>query len=83
MGSARFKACVMIDSFSLNSVLKRSPASEFDADQFDNIRLVSVNKSEDEMFVGLSFLMPRIYCLLENCGWDNFAPKDECGFARV
>lgn len=76
MGSARFKACVMIDSQSLKRVLKGVPPSEFDADQFDAIRLVSVDEDEDEMFVGLSYLMPRFYCLLEVCGWDNFAPRE-------
>lgn len=41
------------------------------------MELVSLDEEEGEQFVGLSYLVPRIYTLLEGPGWRNFAVKDE------
>jgi hypothetical protein len=41
------------------------------------VELVSLDEEEGEQLVGLSYLVPRIYTLLEGPGWRNFAVKDE------
>ncbi|KAI8939244.1 hypothetical protein NX059_005070 [Plenodomus lindquistii] len=57
----------------LETVLEGPPAEEFDADGAGFVVLVSLDEEEDYQHVGLSYLVPRIYTLLEGPGWENFA----------
>lgn len=66
----------MVDEHDLKSVLRGPSAEKFDADGFGYVTLVSLKKDEGHMSVGMSYLVPRVYALLESCGWDNFAVGD-------
>jgi hypothetical protein len=79
MGTPRFQACVMVDKDHLDSVLSEGPpAEEFGVDCEGNVTLVSRDKEEDMTFVGLSYLVPRIYSLSE-ISWKNFAKEPDEG----
>lgn|SRR5690242_15348967 len=73
LGTPRFLACVMVRKDHLESVLEGPPAEEFDADGEGFLALVSLDEDEGFQHVGASFLVPRIYSLLEGPGWENFA----------
>jgi hypothetical protein len=65
----------------LSCILSEAPSpSEFDAYGRGFVDLISANESEGEMFVGVSYLVPRVYTLLDGCGWDNVYPG-ECEIA--
>jgi hypothetical protein len=55
LGTPRFQACAMVTQFEIELMLKGPPADE----------------DEDYQMVGLSYLVPRIYTLLEGPGWEN------------
>ncbi|KAK7187972.1 hypothetical protein PSPO01_06174 [Paraphaeosphaeria sporulosa] len=74
--TSRFLACVMVDRHDLKSVLKGPSAEEFDAEGYGSVTLISLDKNEGHMSVGMSYLIPRVYTLLESCGWENFAVGD-------
>jgi hypothetical protein len=74
--TSRFMACVMVDKHDLNTVLRGPSAEKFDAEGSGYVTLVSLDKDEGHMSVGMSYLVPRVYALLESCGWDNFAVGD-------
>ncbi|KAF9734471.1 hypothetical protein PMIN01_07374 [Paraphaeosphaeria minitans] len=74
--TSRFLACVMVDKYDLKSVLTGPSAEEFDAEGDGSVTLISLDKNEGHMSVGMSYLVPRVYALLESCGWDNFAVGD-------
>jgi hypothetical protein len=61
----------------LSRVLKGPPPEDFDAKGRGFVELVSLDEKEGEQWVGLSYLVPRVYTLLEGPGWKNFAVKDE------
>lgn len=69
----RFLACAMVTKDHLESVLEGPPAEEFDADGSGFLALVSLDEDEGYQLVGVSYLVPRIYSLLESLGWDGFA----------
>jgi hypothetical protein len=73
LGTPRFLACVMVSAEELDSILDGPPADEFDADGAGFLTLVSLDEDEGDQNVGLSYLVPRIYTLLEGPGWENFA----------
>ena len=65
----------MVNKSYLEGVLKGPPPEEFDADAIGFVCLVSVNekegKSEGSQLVGLSYLIPRTYIILNGIGWWN------------
>jgi hypothetical protein len=63
----------MVDKYDLQSVVNGPRPSEFDTFGEAYVTLVSLDKSEGDMSVGLSYLVPRVYSLLEAPGWDDFA----------
>lgn len=67
--SHRFMAYAIVSKSELKSVLDGPPADEFDADGAGFVTLVSLEKNEDDLLVGLSYFSPRIYALLG--GWDG------------
>lgn len=71
LGTPRFQACAMVTQFELELMLKGPPADEFDASGAGFLTLVSLDEDEDYQMVGLSYLVPRIYALLEGPGWEN------------
>lgn len=73
LGTPRFLACVMVSKDELDSVLEGPPADEFDADGEGILTLVSTDEDQGYQAVGASYLVPRIYSLLEAPGWDDFA----------
>jgi hypothetical protein len=62
-------ACVGVSQFHLETVLRGPPPEEFDADGSGFVDLVSVEPEEGDTAVGLSYLLPRVYSLLEAPGW--------------
>jgi hypothetical protein len=71
LGTPRFQACAMVTQFEIELMLKGPPADEFDASGAGFLTLVSLDEDEDYQMVGLSYLVPRIYTLLEGPGWEN------------
>ena len=71
LGTPRFQACAMVTQLELELMLKGPPAEEFDASGAGFLTLVSLDEDEDTQCVGLSYLVPRIYTLLEGPGWEN------------
>lgn len=71
-------ACIMVDKDQVESVLGGPPVEQFDTQGTTFVSLVSKNKEEDMTFAGLSFLVPRIYCLME-LGWDHIAVDPDEG----
>jgi len=69
----------MVDKFYLESVLNGPRPEENDVSGIGRVGLVSLNKREGEFkgkqVVGLSYLVPRIYILLNGPGWENFATR--------
>lgn len=59
---------------------KNLPVEEFDAYGRGYVELVSADENEGEMYVGVSYLVPRVYTLLDGCGWDLVYPG-ECEVA--
>jgi hypothetical protein len=58
----------MVTQFQLELILKRPPADDFDASGAGFLTLVSLDEDEDSQLVGLSYLVLRIYALLEGPG---------------
>lgn len=73
LGTPRFLACAMVTKDHIESVLEGPPAEEFDTDGSGFLALVSLDEDEGYQLVGASYLVPRIYSLLESPGWDDFA----------
>ena len=51
-------------------------SEEFDALGTAWVYLVSKNEDEDETAIGLSYLIPRAYRILEDPGWEFVADED-------
>jgi len=76
-GTSRHSAFIAVDQMDLSRVLtKAPPATKFDARGRGFVDLISVDENEDEMSVGVSYLVPRVYTLLDGCGWYNFYPGE-------
>ena len=74
----RHHAFIAVDQVCLETVLKYAPPAEkFDTYGKGFVTLVSHDKREGDFSVGLSYLVPRVYTLLEGCGWDNVYSGDE------
>lgn len=73
LDTPRFLACAMISQDELDSILEGPPAEQFDADVVGFLTLVPLYEKEGDQLVGLSYLVPRIYTLLEGPAWENFA----------
>jgi hypothetical protein len=76
-GTSRFMVCVMVDRHDLKSVLKGPPPHKYDTFTEQHVTLVSANRKEGYTLVCLSSLVPRVYSLLDGCGWENFAEEDD------
>lgn len=77
LGTPRHHACVRVDKFLLETVRDGPKPEDFDANGTGFVELVSLDEREGETYVGLSYLVPRIYILLNGPGWENFAVKDD------
>jgi hypothetical protein len=66
----RHLACVAVAQFDLETVLNGPPAEEFDVEGSGFVDLISYDAEEGSTSVGLSYLLPRVYALLENGGWE-------------
>jgi len=62
-------ACVAVSQFHLETVLNGPPPEDPDTDGYGFVDLISVDPEEGATAVGLSFLLPRVYSLLEAPGW--------------
>lgn len=62
-------ACAIVSKSGLKSVLDGPPAEEFDVNGAGFVTLVSLEKNEDDLLMGLSYFSPRIYARLG--GWDG------------
>ncbi|OSS43557.1 hypothetical protein B5807_11748 [Epicoccum nigrum] len=71
LGTPRFQFCAMVVQSDVDSVLDGPPAEEFDYDGDGVLTIVSLDEDEGDQDVGLSYLVPRIYTLLEGAGWSN------------
>jgi hypothetical protein len=71
LGTPRFQFCAMVVQSDVNSVLDGPAAEEFDFDGDGVLTIVSLDEDEGDQDVGLSYLVPRIYTLLEGAGWSN------------
>ena len=71
LGTPRFQFCAMVVQSDVDSVLDGPPAEEFDFDGDGVLTIVSLDENEGYQDVGLSYLVPRIYTLLEGVGWSN------------
>ncbi|KAF2678798.1 hypothetical protein K458DRAFT_435478 [Lentithecium fluviatile CBS 122367] len=78
LGSPRFAACVMVEEDHVESVAKGPPPEVFDVHGEGHVTLVSLDEEEDVTFVGLSYLVPRVYALLD-IGWEAFARDPDEG----
>ncbi|KAF2795651.1 hypothetical protein K505DRAFT_416289 [Melanomma pulvis-pyrius CBS 109.77] len=76
LGTPRHRACIRVDKFLLETVLDGPKPEDFDSIGTGFVELVSLDEREGETYVGLSYLVPRIYILLNGPGWENFAVKD-------
>jgi hypothetical protein len=61
----------MVDEEEVKDVLAGPPAEEgeYGADEEGDLVLVSLDEDEGDEVVGISYLVPRVYTLLEG-GWD-------------
>lgn len=70
--TSRHRAFVTVNQFQLNLILNKAPpAEEFDVYGKGFVTLISEDRREGFFNVGLSYLVPRVYTLLDGCGWDN------------
>ena len=70
--TSRFMACVAVYKRELDAIFAGPPPSRFDDNGEGFVTLISLDKKERDVSVGLSYLVPRVYVLLQECGWDNF-----------
>lgn len=70
LGSPRYRACIAVAQVHVDRVLKKGPKPEkFDAAGMGWVDLVSIDEKEGYVGVGLSYLFPRVYSLLDALGW--------------
>ena len=70
-------AFVAVYQLTLNRILTLAPPpEEFDANGRGFVTLISHDESEGNFSIGVSYLVPRAYTLLDECGWDNIVPED-------
>jgi len=62
-------ACVAVSQFHLETVLEGPPPESYDTQGLGFVDLISVEPEEGATAVGLSFLLPRVYSLLEGSAW--------------
>ena len=62
-------ACIAVNKSIMDFTLKHAPEPEkFDASAITCVNMISVEPSERYQLVGLSYLIPRAYSLME-IGW--------------
>lgn len=70
LGTPRHRACIAVVQAHVDRVLKKGPKPEkFDYAGIGWVDLVSVDAKEGYVGVGLSYLLPRVYSLLDALGW--------------
>ena len=69
-------ACVAVDVNHVRWAREGPPPEEFDDKGDSFVTLVFLSEDEGHMDVGLSYLIPRIYALLDGPGWENFVVED-------
>ena len=63
-------ACIWVDEVTADHVLKmKGPPEEDDPRGYMSLDLVSMHEEEDEVAVGIGYLAPRAYLLIEDPGW--------------
>lgn len=63
-------ACIRVDELDVNRVLQNDePPEKGDPSGWMSLELVSINEEEDYVAVGLGYLVPRAYLLIEDPGW--------------
>jgi hypothetical protein len=78
----RSTACIAVTQFHVDLVLGNGPPAEkFDSGGDAWVDLISVDEDEGYQSVGLSYLFPRAYSLLE-LGWHQIAVGNEDVFAN-
>ncbi|KAH6644554.1 hypothetical protein C7974DRAFT_383794 [Boeremia exigua] len=69
-GSARFMACLRVDEIDVDSVVQiDQPPETGDPRGWMSLDLVSIHEEEDFVSVGIGYLLPRAYLLIEDPGW--------------
>ena len=69
-GIPRNMACVAVDQMCVERCLRDSELGDPTAWEEGIIKLVSIEEEEDWTHVGLSYVFPRVYALLDGPGWD-------------
>ncbi|KAF2447209.1 hypothetical protein P171DRAFT_430119 [Karstenula rhodostoma CBS 690.94] len=70
--TARHQAFVAVYQLTLNRILTIAPPpEEFDTDGRGFLSLISHDEREGWFSIGVSYLVPRAYTLLDECGWYN------------
>lgn len=63
-------ACIRVDELDVNRVLENdAPPEDGDPRGYMSLELVSIHEEEDYVAVGLGYLVPRAYVLIEDPGW--------------
>jgi hypothetical protein len=68
--SSRHMACVAVAQAHVASVLKGPKATVFDASGMGWVRLIPEHEDNTYTGVGVSYLVPRVFTLLQ-IGWEN------------
>ena len=70
---SREHACIMVDEDAMKSIQGKGRAAakitEFDVMGFTWVWLISKETKEKPVRMGMSYLMPRAYGLIEDLGW--------------
>ncbi|KAF2637835.1 hypothetical protein P280DRAFT_471995 [Massarina eburnea CBS 473.64] len=75
--SARTHAFLQVNQMLVGLALyKAPPATEFDAYGRGFVGIMSVDEEEGDFDVGISYILPRTYVLLDGIGWDNVYDSD-------
>lgn len=78
----RGEACIAVEQFYIDRVLSKGPpAAKFDSGGMAWVDVISEDVDEGYTAVGLSYLFPRAYSLLE-LGWHQIAVGNEDVFAN-
>jgi len=80
---SREHACIMVDEDAVKSIKGRGTpkVTEFDDMGFTWVWLVSIEAKEKPVRIGMSYLMPRAYGLIEGLGWQDIYRNPEKGTA--
>jgi hypothetical protein len=79
----REHACIMVDEDAMKSIEgRRIPkVTKFDDMGFTWVWLVSIEAKEKPVRMGMSYLMPRAYGLIEGPGWEDIYRNPDKGIS--